>query len=132
MHLVYIPPGVNFIKIIRTNISYEHRFTSYVLALLKNLMKLTTGVNFINILYTHFLYESKLSSFSLITFGFMIFGAKILYEKHWWNWRQVSISIFVHLITVWDCNFLKIGAKSARRMLVKWLHVLCFLRKNVG
>ncbi len=28
-----------------------------------------------------FFYESKLSSFSLITFGFVIFGAKILNEK---------------------------------------------------
>ncbi len=45
--------GVNFINIILTNISYERRFPSYVLALLKNLykkrasitlMKLTTGV----------------------------------------------------------------------------------------
>jgi len=50
--------GVNFINIVRTNISYEHHFSSYVLALLKNLykkcaritlMKLTTGVNFTNI-----------------------------------------------------------------------------------
>jgi len=29
----------------------------------------------------HFLYESELSSFFLITFGFVIFGAKILYEE---------------------------------------------------
>jgi len=43
--------GVNFINIIRTNFLYERRFSSYVLALLKNLyekcarimlMKLTT------------------------------------------------------------------------------------------
>jgi len=49
--------GVNFINIIRTNISYEHHFSSYILALLKNLyekraritlMKLTIGVNFSN------------------------------------------------------------------------------------
>jgi len=39
------------------------------------------GVNFINILRAYFLYESKLSSFSLVTFGFVIFGAKISYEK---------------------------------------------------
>ncbi len=45
------------------------------------LMKLATGVNFINILRPLFSYERKLSSFSLITFGFVIFGAKISYEK---------------------------------------------------
>jgi len=39
------------------------------------------GVNFINILHARFLYKSELSSFSLITFGFVIFGAKILHEK---------------------------------------------------
>jgi hypothetical protein len=42
---------------------------------------LTTGVNFINILRACFSYESKLSSFSLIMFGFVIFGGKILYKK---------------------------------------------------
>jgi len=49
--------GVNFINIIRTNFSYERRFSSYVLALLKisyekrmraTLMKLTTGQNFLS------------------------------------------------------------------------------------
>ncbi len=40
-----------------------------------------TGVNFINILRTHFLYKRQLSSLSLVTFGFVIFGAKILFEK---------------------------------------------------
>jgi hypothetical protein len=42
---------------------------------------LTAAVNFINILCARFLYESKLNTFSLITFGCVIFGAKILYEK---------------------------------------------------
>jgi len=28
-----------------------------------------------------FLYKSELSSFYLVTFGFVIFGSKILYEK---------------------------------------------------
>ncbi len=40
------------------------------------------GVDFINILHARFSYESKLSSFSLVTFNFAIFGAKILYEKY--------------------------------------------------
>jgi len=39
------------------------------------------GVNFINILCSWFLYESKFWSFFLITFGFVIFGAKIWYKK---------------------------------------------------
>jgi len=47
-------PSVNFINIIRTNFSYKRHFSSYVLALLKNLyekhghimlMKLTTSLN---------------------------------------------------------------------------------------
>jgi len=42
---------------------------------------LSLGVNFINVLRARFLYKSKLISFSLNTFGFLIFGAKILYEK---------------------------------------------------
>ncbi len=50
--LVKLTLGVNFINIIRTNFLYEYRFSSYVLALLKNsyenracimLMKLTIG-----------------------------------------------------------------------------------------
>jgi len=48
----------------------------------KMLVKLTPRVNFFNILCARFLYESYLNSFSLITFGFVIFGAKILYKKH--------------------------------------------------
>jgi len=40
------------------------------------------GVNFIKILCVRFSNESKLNSFSLVTFGFVIFGAKNLYEKH--------------------------------------------------
>jgi len=42
---------------------------------------LTEEVNFINILNAQFSYESELSSISPFTFGFVIFGAKILYEK---------------------------------------------------
>jgi hypothetical protein len=38
-------------------------------------------LNFIKILHVRFLYESKFQSFSLITFGFVIFGAKISNEK---------------------------------------------------
>jgi len=41
-----------------------------------------TGVYFINVLRAPFLYVSLFGSFSLVTFGFVIFGAKILYEKH--------------------------------------------------
>jgi hypothetical protein len=40
-----------------------------------------SGVNFINVLHARFLYESRLSSSSLIMFGFVIFGAKILLMK---------------------------------------------------
>jgi len=47
----------------------------------KMLVKLIPGVDFINILLASLTYESKLSSFSLITFGFVIFGAKISYKK---------------------------------------------------
>jgi len=50
----------------------------------------TPWANFINILRSRFSYQSELSSFSLIMFGFVIFGAKILYKnasiKRWWNW----------------------------------------------
>jgi hypothetical protein len=45
------------------------------------LMKLTPRVNFINVLHAGFSYKSKLSSFSLVTFCFVIFADKILYEK---------------------------------------------------
>jgi len=38
------------------------------------------AVNFINILLARFSYKSELSSFSLIIFGCVIFGTKILYE----------------------------------------------------
>jgi len=57
--LLKLTIGVNFINIICMNFLYERRFSSYVLALLKNLyikfaritlMKLTTGVNKNNIL----------------------------------------------------------------------------------
>jgi len=34
-----LTPGVNFINVLRTNFSYERRFSSYVLALSKNLYK---------------------------------------------------------------------------------------------
>ena len=44
-------------------------------------VNLTVGVNFINVLQLRFSYESKLSSFSLVTFGFVIFGAKISYKN---------------------------------------------------
>jgi len=37
--------GVNFINIIRTNIYYEHHFSSYILALLKNWYKKTRSYN---------------------------------------------------------------------------------------
>jgi len=42
---------------------------------------LWSGVNFINVLCTHFLYVSLFGRFSLVMFGFVIFGTKILYEK---------------------------------------------------
>ncbi len=67
--------GVNFINVLRTNFSYEHRFSCYVLALLKNsyekcghkaLMKLKLdGVNFINIIRTNISYERRFSSYVL-------------------------------------------------------------------
>jgi hypothetical protein len=40
--------------------------------------KSKAGVNFINVVSERFSYESKLSSFSLVKFGFVIFGAKTL------------------------------------------------------
>jgi hypothetical protein len=45
------------------------------------LTKWSDGVNLINILRIRFSYKSKLSSFSLVMFGFVIFGAKILNKK---------------------------------------------------
>jgi len=54
VRLYTILPGVNFINVLRTNFLYEHCFSSYVLALSKNLykkfarltlMKLTAGYN---------------------------------------------------------------------------------------
>ncbi len=50
---------------------------------LKNVVfqRLLQGVNFINILHGHFSYVSLFGSISLVTFGFVIFGTKILYEK---------------------------------------------------
>jgi len=62
------PPGCHF--------PFKHAFFHNVLHFS------SPEVNFINILDTHFLYESELSSFSLNMFGFVIFGVKILYEKH--------------------------------------------------
>jgi len=79
--------------------------------------------------FTHtFLYKSKLSSFSLITFGFGIFGAKILYKKcackmlmkltpgvnfanistttFWWHrlCQQLYLAFLVHsLVKQWQC-----------------------------
>ncbi len=59
--------GVNFINNLRTNFSYERRFSSYFLALPKNsyqkceritFMKLTVGVNFINVRLAKNWYES--------------------------------------------------------------------------
>ncbi len=70
-------PIVNFINILCTNFLYEHCFSTYFLALFKNLyekrahktlMKLIPIVNFINILRLNFLYESASHSFSLATF----------------------------------------------------------------
>jgi len=40
-----------------------------------------SDVNIINVLNTRFLYVIIFGSFSLVTFGFVIFDAKILYEK---------------------------------------------------
>jgi len=87
--------GVIFINILHTEISYERRFSSYVLALLKNLyekraritlMKLTTGVIFINSFTRRFFNKSALHKLS----------------RH----------------TVWLCNFLT-KRTSAQKVLVK-------------
>jgi len=60
---VQLTPTVNFINVLRKNFSYKRRFSSYVLALSKNLyekvvrktlMKLTPVVNFSNILLAAF------------------------------------------------------------------------------
>jgi hypothetical protein len=91
-------PGVNFINVLQPAFMREDperakkiqsSFQSFFVfsrsgcekAAYRILMKLTPGVNFISICCARFLYESKLSSFSLTTFVFVIFGAKILYEK---------------------------------------------------
>jgi len=58
-------------------------------------------VNFINVLLKHFLYESKLSSFSLVTFGFVIFGAKILYQK---CARKILMKLMQVEQFVWSVN----------------------------
>jgi len=65
----------------------------------------TQGVNFINIVHEHFSYESKLSSFSLVTFGFVILGAKILFKK---NVRKTLMTLTqgVNLINVLLAHFL--------------------------
>ncbi len=69
--------GVNFINVLRTNFSYERRFSSYILDLSKNLyekfssltlMKLMVGGNFINSICAHFLYESAFLSTKFGTF----------------------------------------------------------------
>jgi len=44
-------------------------------------MKLSPGVNFINSLRVPLSNISLFGGFSLVTFRFVIFGAKILYEK---------------------------------------------------
>jgi len=49
---------------------------------LEILMKMTPVVNFIIVLHSSFLYQRGLRSFSLVTFDFVIFGAKILYVKY--------------------------------------------------
>ena len=70
--------GVNFINIIRTNFLYAFHFSSYLLALSKNLyekrsritlMKLTLCVTFINIFWTKVLCSTFLS----LQFGFEFF-----------------------------------------------------------
>ncbi len=71
-----------------------------------------TGVNFINILSAHFSYKSKLSSFSLVTFGFVIFGANFLQENH----RRKTLMKLTTALTV--------GEKSAFKMLVKLMKCL--------
>jgi len=64
-----------------------------------------------------FVYDSKFRSFSLITFGFVIFGAKILYEK-WANKILMKLtagvkvlrnifSKILNLIFVFQPDFLK-------------------------
>ncbi len=64
-----------------------------------------SGVNFINILHAHFSYVSKLSSFSLVMFGFVIFGAKMLYKK--WvrktlmKLRQTKFCVFCQWWRTW-------------------------------
>ena len=60
-----------------------------------------SGVNFINILCARFSYESKLSSFSLVTFGFVIFGAKILCYK----FKSNQIGNYSLLNTTWPIHF---------------------------
>jgi len=73
------------------------------------------GVNFINVLPTRAFFECKplwqlFGSFSQVTFGFVIFGAKILYEKcahktlmkltpvdNLWAWGQTNLNKRINL-----------------------------------
>jgi len=79
-------PGVNLLNILRTNFSYERCFSSYVLALLKNLYEKTRVYNVDEIDYrcqfhqhfTRVFFEQNLQSFVL---ALRLLGAKFLYKK---------------------------------------------------
>jgi len=71
------------------------------------------GDNFINVLRAHFLYE--LSSFSLVTFGFVIFGAKILYVK-WASKKLMKLTPRVNFTNILlEAFFLHRDPKSAKK-----------------
>jgi len=70
-------------------------------------------VNLINILLAHFSYESKFQSFYLIMFVFVIFGAKILYEKHTHKPLMKLTPYCQHI------KYFRIKI-SARKILVNW------------
>jgi hypothetical protein len=114
------PPGVNFINVKRTNISYEHRFSSYVLALSENsykkrahktLMKLTPVVTHILIvLLEHrelkiIKLKTNESSWSYTPFGLTKFQSILNFPLFLWIQISLTISLCVKISLV-QFNFL--------------------------
>jgi len=98
--------GVNFINVLRTHFSYEHLFSSYVLALNElsyekfaslMLMKLTAGVNFINLLCAHFLYK--------ILFKAKQFAEKRLLHVKFVHLTLMKLTTSLNLLTFHDKFF---------------------------
>ncbi len=110
-----------YVQIFRTNV-VSAAFSSYVLALLKNLyekrsrkmfVKLTLGVDFINVLRTAFTLIDPKSvkrcwwlDWVLTLLGSL--RAQKLYVKCWWNWHLVTETVICqsgHLPLTTFCHF---------------------------